>query len=150
MSDQEQNVDLQSIKKYFATHDQYAAYSGIELVAVGPGTARAEMVVQEHHLNSVRSTHGGAIFTLADFAFAAACNAHGRVSVGVQVSISYMQATTVGDRLIVEVEEQSCSYKLGNYVARVTEAESGKLVAVFNGMAYRKSAEYPPADFTDA
>ncbi len=58
-------------------NDRFAEHTGIELVEVSKGYARAEMKVEEKHLNGLGLAHGGAIFTLADLAFAAACNSHG-------------------------------------------------------------------------
>ena len=63
-------------KQIFA-NDRFAARCGIELLAVSPGQARARMSLRPDHLNGLGSVQGGAIFTLADFAFAAASNSHG-------------------------------------------------------------------------
>ena len=94
------------------------------------------MLVEPHHLNGVGTVHGGALFTLADLAFAVACNAHGTVAVAVNVSISYLKAVTEG-ALLAEATEESKNRRLGLYTVRVTDA-SGDLVALFEGMAYRK------------
>ena len=67
--------------KEFINRDQFAKHSGIELLSVALGQAIARMTVHPWHLNGVGTVQGGAIFTLADFAFAAACNSHGKVAV---------------------------------------------------------------------
>jgi acyl-CoA thioesterase len=137
-------VDL--VTRFFEG-DRFAAHSGIELLEAGPGYARAQMAVQPWHLNGVGTVHGAALFALADLAFAVACNAHGTVAVAVNVNISYLKAVTEGT-LTAEATEESKSHRLGLYTVRVTDGR-GDLVALFEGMAYRKGTPLPgvePAD----
>lgn len=124
------------IQKFFSERDRFAKHCGIELLEVGKGYAKARMKISEEHLNGVDLVHGGAIFTLADLAFAASCNSHGILAVAINVSISYLKAGTRG-ALIAEAEEVACNPRLGSYTIRVTDDE-GDLVAIFQGMAYRK------------
>jgi acyl-CoA thioesterase len=84
-------LEPEEIKEFFKG-DNLAKYLGIELSDVSRGKAVAKMVVNDEHLNGIGTVHGGAIFTLADFAFAVAANSHGRVTVAINVSISYMKA----------------------------------------------------------
>ena len=121
--------------------DQFAAHCGIELLAVEPGSARARMVLQPHHLNGLGIVQGGAIFTLADFAFAAASNSHGTVAVAINAHISFLKALQSGV-LFAEALETSKNSKLGTYDVRVT-SQSGELVASFHGMVYRKQESLP-------
>jgi len=118
-------------------NDRFAKHTGIELLTVSPGQATARMVLHPHHLNGVGTVQGGAIFTLADFAFAAACNSHGKVAVAVNVSITFMKAATTGT-LTAEAREVALNPKLGTYTVNVTD-EQNNLIAVFQGLAYRKS-----------
>jgi acyl-CoA thioesterase len=122
--------------KQILTRDRYAKHSGIELVSVSPGQAVAQMLIQAHHLNALGSVQGGAIFTLADFAFAAASNAHGKAAVAINVSITYMKAASSGT-LRAEARELSVNPKLGSYTVNVTD-EHNTLIAVFQGLVYRK------------
>jgi acyl-CoA thioesterase len=126
---------MEHIKRFF-TGDRYAQHSGIELLSVSPGLAVAQMNIQPHHLNAVGSVQGGAIFTLADLAFAAASNAHGKLAVAINVSITYMKAAVSGT-LRAEAREVSLNPKLGSYTVNVTD-EHNDLVAVFQGLVYRK------------
>ena len=121
--------------------DQFAAHCGIELLAIEPGRARARMILQPHHLNGLGIVQGGAIFTLADFAFAAASNSHGTVAVAINVTISFLRSLQTGV-LIAEASETSKNSKLGTYDVRVT-SERGELVATFHGMVYRKTEPTP-------
>ena len=123
------------IKEFFK-NDRFAALAGIELTDVSKGYAKARMKVTPAHLNAVNSAQGGAIFTLADLAFAAASNSHGTVAVAINVSISYMKAVSEG-YLYAEARELSKNPKLGTYTVDVKD-EKGDLVALFQGMAYRK------------
>lgn len=127
--------------KQVMRNDQFAARAGIELLEVSPGQAKARMTVEPHHWNGVGLTHGGAIFTLADFAFAAASNSHGTVAVAISVSIVFMKATRTGV-LVAEAREMSRNPKLGTYLVEVKD-EQGDTVASFQGMVYRKTDKLP-------
>ena len=94
------------------------------------------MKVQPRHLNAVGSVQGGAIFTLADFAFAAASNAHGTVAVGINVNITYLKGVRSGI-LTAEAREVALNPKLGSYTVDIRD-ETGALIAVFQGLVYRK------------
>ncbi len=128
-------ITTKRIKDYFG-QDALAAHLGIELLDVSPGKAVARMQLRDHHLNSLGTVHGGAIFALADFAFAAASNSHGTVAVALNATISFVKAASTGV-LTAEAAEISVSRKIGTYTVNVTD-ESGQIVAVFQGMAYRK------------
>ena len=127
---------MEALKEFFK-HDQYARHAGIELISIEPGHAIAQMPVRAHHLNAIGSVQGGALFTLADFAFAAASNSRGNVAVAINVNITFMKAGTTG-LLQAEAREVAQNPKLGSYTVNITD-EHHDLVAVFQGLAYRKS-----------
>jgi len=131
---------MESVERYFK-NDRFAERANIELLSVSPGQARAKMTLHPHHLNGYGTVQGGAIFTLADFAFAAASNSHGTVAVAVNVSITFMKAATTGT-LWAEAREISRNFKLGSYTVEVKD-DQGDLVAHFQGMVYRKSEKIP-------
>ena len=131
---------MKAIKEFFKG-DQFAARNNIELLEAGNGNARAKMTLHPHHLNGLGTVHGGAIFTLADFAFAAASNSHGNVAVAINVSITFMKAGQTGT-LWAEAREVSRNFKLGSYTVEVKD-DQGELVALFQGLAYRKSEKIP-------
>ncbi len=118
-------------------NDQFAKSLGIELLELREGYSKCSMTVTETMLNAHRATHGGAIFTLADFAFAAACNSYGQIAVALNVSINFLAAIQVGTHLIAEAKEESLTPRTGMYRLLVTN-ESGKLVAAAQATAYRK------------
>jgi acyl-CoA thioesterase len=138
---------MEQIRQYFR-EDQFAARSNIELVDVSPGRARAKMTLHPHHWNALRTVQGGAIFTLADFAFAAACNAYGTVAVAINVSITFMKAATTGT-LWAEAREVSKNFKIGSYSVEVRD-DQGELIAQFQGLAYRKKDPLPLSKPTEA
>lgn len=117
--------------------DQFAKLVGIELTELLPGAARAEMTLAESHLNGLGTAHGGAIFTLADLAFAAAANSHGTDAMAINIQISYFKAVREG-KLTAVAREISLNRKLATYTVDVLDSE-GTLVAAFTGTAYRRS-----------
>lgn len=133
-------MDMNKIASFFRANDRFAAFNGIRLVEVTPGGAVAELVISENHLNSVGVVHGGALFTLADFAFAAACNSQGIVSLAVSTSMNFVKAVSSGS--LRAVCEEITDGKLANYQAKIYD-EAGEIVAVFIGLAYRKKERLP-------
>ncbi len=122
--------------KEFSENDKFAKQIGIELVEVSKGHAKAKMKIKDTHLNAVNTVHGGAIFSLADYAFAIAANTHGIISVALNVNISFLKAVSEGT-LFAEAEEVSINPKIATYNIRVLN-EHNELIATFQGMAYRK------------
>jgi acyl-CoA thioesterase len=116
--------------------DKFAERCDIELLSISPGLATARMTLHPDHLNGIGTVQGGAIFTLADFAFAAASNSHGTVAVAVNASITFMKAATTGT-LWAEARELSKNFKIGTYSVEIKD-DQGDLVAHFQGLAYRK------------
>ena len=125
---------MDSLRKLM-NQDAFAKHLAIELLSLEAGSARARMSVEDFHKNPFKMVHGGAIFTLADYVFQAACNSHGVLAVAIQASITYLQAPQTRI-LFAEADEVSRSRRLGTYSIRVTD-ENEKLVALFQGTAYR-------------
>ena len=116
--------------------DQFATQNGMSVVEVRPGFGQAEMTVEPRHLNAAGILQGGAVFTLADLAFALASNSHGPLAVACQADITYFKAVTSG-KLTAIAEEVSRTRKLSTCVVHVTHEKEG-LVALFKGVAYIK------------
>lgn len=131
---------MSTIYDYFKT-DQFSARNNIELIEAGEGHAKAKMTLHPHHWNGLGTVHGGALFTLADFCFAAACNSHGTVAVAIDANITFMKSISTGV-LYAEAREIAKNFKLGSYVVEV-RSESGDLIAQFQGLAYRKKDPLP-------
>jgi acyl-CoA thioesterase len=117
-------------------NDRFAAFVGIKPVKVESGYALVEMEITNHHLNGVNLVQGGAIFTLADYAFAVASNSRGIVTLGINATISYFKSPR-GKVLTAEAKEISTHKKLCGYSVDVFD-ENNELVAKFMGTGYSK------------
>jgi acyl-CoA thioesterase len=131
---------MDPMKDYFK-QDRLARLLGMELLEVAPGTATARMAVREDHFNAVNIVHGGALFSLADFTFAAASNARGKAAVAINATISYMRPVSSGT-LTAKAEEVNASTRLATYLIRITD-EQGRQVALFQGTVFRKEDPLP-------
>jgi len=118
--------------------DALARLLGIELLEIKPGYAVAVMKVTPDLLNGVGVDGGGAIFTLADIAFAAASNAHGPVALAQNVNITFLRSTTEPAVLTATAIEEHLTKKTGVYRMEVRD-ESGDMVALAQGLVYRKN-----------
>jgi len=132
-----------TVKEFFKG-DRYATLSGIELLTVEPGRAKARMEIREMHLNTVNVVQGGAIFTLADYAFAAAVNAYGNLAMSIETSIRYFKGIGEGV-LFADAQMVHIHKRLATFEVRVTN-EQGELIALFTATAYRKDV---PLMFSD-
>lgn len=130
-------MDMKTVQSFFNQKDAFANHNGMEITEMRGGYARAEMALQPYHLNAAQTVHGGALFTLADFAFAAASNSRGQLSLSITSSISIFKGAREG-KLIAEAREVSSSAKLGSYEVTIRN-EADDLLATFQGMVYRKS-----------
>jgi acyl-CoA thioesterase len=105
---------------------------GISIVEIRPGYARASMRVRPDFLNGHDICHGGFVFTLADTAFAYACNSYGRPTVAAAGSIDFLRPVRAGDQLTATAQERSRSKRSGIYDVSV-ENQHQSLIAVFRG-----------------
>jgi len=121
--------------------DLFAARNGVELLEVVEGRALARLTVSGEHLNAAGVVQGGAVFTLADFAFAAASGSRGNVALAIEAHVTFLRAVREGV-LLAEAREESGSRRLSTCTVRVTD-EGGALVALFTGTAYRKDDPLP-------
>lgn len=128
--------DLEEGKARLAK-DAFARHLGIRLIEMKPGYAEATMKVTAELLNGAGVTHGSAVFALADLVFAAASNSHGPMALALNVNISFLKATRVGTVLSAVAREENLTRKTGLYRLEVRD-ESGDLVALAQGLAYRR------------
>jgi acyl-CoA thioesterase len=115
--------------------DRAAQLLGITVEAIGPGTSICRMLVREDMLNGHATCHGGLIFTLADTAFAYACNACNRTTVALSCQVTFIAPAHQGDVLTARAGEQSRSGRTGVYDVEVRRAD-GTVLALFRGQAY--------------
>lgn len=105
---------------------------GMVLEAVGPGSARMAMAVRAEMVNGHGMCHGGFIFTLADSAFAFACNSRNARCVAAQGNIAFLRPARLGDRLVASAEERHLAGRSGIYDVRVTD-QAGQVIAELRG-----------------
>lgn len=116
---------------------------GMELVTIEPGRAVLAMSVKDSMVNGHNTCHGGFIFTLADSAFAFACNTYNQRTVAQHCSISYLNAARLGDRLVANAVERQRLGRSGVYDVTVAR-EEGFVIAEFRGVSRTIEGEIVP------
>ncbi|MCF0179002.1 MAG: hotdog fold thioesterase [Bacteroidales bacterium] len=121
--------------------DRFAKNIGAKLTEIREGYSRAELTVEEKHLNGADVCQGGVFYTLADLAFAAVANSHNILTLGINNSICFIRSAALGDRLIAECREivdhkrlPYCDIKISN--------QNGEILATMTGLAYRLNKEF--------
>ncbi len=115
--------------------DYFREHLGIQVLEVKDGYAKVSLKITKSHTNSLGAAHGGAIFALADCAFAEASNYGENVAVAVQVNINFLKPAFEGDTLTAEAVRVSEGKTLGVY--HVTVSKQDKKIAVFSGLAFK-------------
>ena len=123
--------------------DEASRALGISLVTCGPGTATTTMTVGPQACNGHGIAHGGLVFTLADTAFACACNSHGPVTVAAGGDITFVAPARAGDVLVAEAVERTLFGRSGIY--DVTVRRGTEVVAEFRGRSHRLAGPPRPA-----
>ncbi|MGJ4929545.1 hydroxyphenylacetyl-CoA thioesterase PaaI [Bradyrhizobium sp. HKCCYLS2038] len=121
---------------------------GMRITEIGPGRATLQMTVQPHMVNGHGIAHGGFIFTLADSAFAFACNSHNDRTVAAQGSISFIRPGKLGDVMTARAIEVSRSGRSGIYDVRVTAGDT--VIAEFRGHSRSIGGTLVSTDAPDA
>lgn len=127
----------QAIFQQMYDRDPFSQWLGVELVEVGTGHCTLRMRVRAEMLNGFGVAHGGITFSLADSAFAFACNSQGRQAVSIHCSVEHVAPVMEGDMLTATATEEHLGQSVSNYKVQVIKA-SGQPVAFFRGVAYRK------------
>jgi acyl-CoA thioesterase len=134
------NISPQQVLDIMLARDHFTRWLGLQVDEIGTGYCRLHYTVREDMLNGFSNIHGGILFSAADSAFAFACNSHGRITVALDVSITFTRPVKAGELLTVEAKELYLGNKTSVYDIRTTN-EKGELVALFKGTAYRTSKE---------
>lgn len=133
----------QRVQQAMLARDAFSQWLGIEVLDIGPGTCTVRMTVRDEMLNGFGVAHGGIVFSVADSAFAFACNTHGRVTVSIENSVTYPVAIQAGDVLTAAAREEAASERLGYYRVDVTR-QPNEIVGLFRGTSYRTSKQHFP------
>ena len=143
MSDAQSVADAVGVGMY--ARDRAAQQLGIVLAAIQPGGAVCRMTIRDDMVQGHGTCHGGIVFTLADTAFAYACNAHNRVTVALNAEIAFLAPARLGEVLTATARERSRAARTGVYDVEVRN-DDGTLVALFRGTSYETRGEVvPPA-----
>jgi acyl-CoA thioesterase len=113
-------------------NDHSSQWFGMQITHVDEGSATLSLVVQKHHTNGHGMCHGGVTFTLADSAFAFACNSRNQATVAQHNSITYIALASLGDTLTASAREVSLIGKSGIYDVTVSN-QDGSIIAEFRG-----------------
>ena len=126
------DAQAKAVVEGMLARDRFSAWLGLELVSVAPGVCTCRMTVRDEMVNGFGVSHGGIVFSLADSAFAFACNTYNQRAVAYQVSITYMAPGRRGDRLTAAAREVYRAGRNGIYDVHVTN-DRGEPVAEFRG-----------------
>lgn len=122
-------------------NDRFARAAGVEILDIRPGYAKARMEVTPTHLNAAGVCQGGALFTLADLAFAAVANSYAQVTLSLSANINFLKAVSAG-WLYAEAREIHHHPRIPYIEVRICQ-EDGDLVAILNSTGYRKKDRLP-------
>ena len=140
LSDAEAQALADATAEAMYARDRAAQALGIRIVRVQPGASLLTMTVRSDMVNGHHICHGGMIFSLADTAFAYACNSYNKNTVASACHIDFLAPAKEGETLEAEAVEQSAAGRTGVYDITV-RTTSGKTIALFRGKSYRINGE---------
>ena len=117
-------------------HDLFSQWLGIEILEIKEGYSKIKMTVRKEMINGLGIVHGGIAFSLADSAFAFACNNRNVLSVALDTSINFIKPVHVGDVLTAETKELHNGKSTGLYHITITN-QNNHIIALFKGLCYR-------------
>jgi acyl-CoA thioesterase len=135
---EEQSHSPEQVLAVMLERDQFTQWMGLKIDEIRAGYCKLHYIVREDMLNGFEKVHGGILFSAADSAFAFACNSHGRITVALDVSVTFIRPSKAGDKLMVEAKEVFLGDKTSVYDVRTTNKD-GTIVSLFKGTAYRTS-----------
>jgi len=124
------------VVSHMMQHDRFSQWLGIEIVEIKEGYSKIKMTIREEMVNGFGIIHGGIAFSLADSAFAFACNNRNVLSVALDTSINFIKPVHVGDILTAEAKEMHNGKSTGLYQISIRNQKDHE-VAVFKGLCYR-------------
>lgn len=132
----DKDLFAQKVVAHMMENDQFSQWLGITLLDIKEGYSKIQMTVREEMLNGFGIVHGGIAFSLADSAFAFACNNRNNLSVALDTSINFTKAVQVGDTLVAEAKEIHNGKSTGLYHITITNQKQ-EVVALFKGTCFR-------------
>ena len=132
-----------SVVRHMMENDFFSQWMGVTVLEVREGYSKIQMTIRKEMVNGFGIIHGGLPFSLADSAFAFACNNRNNLSVALDVTITFTKAVNVGDILIAEAEEIHNGRSTGVYLIHVTN-QRNEQVALFKGTCFRTGKKLVP------
>ena len=124
------------VVSHMMKEDRFSQWLGIEVIEVREGYSKIKMTLRDEMINGFEIIHGGIAFSLADSAFAFACNNRNNLSVALDTNITFTKATKPGDVLTAEAKELHNGRSTGLYLISITNQENQQ-VALFKGTCFR-------------
>ena len=138
--------DPAAVVAHMMEHDLFSQWLGITVFKVAEGYSKIQMTVRNEMINGFGIVHGGVAFSLADSAFAFACNNRNVLSLALDTAINFLKPVHVGDVLTAETKELHNGKSTGLYQITITN-QNGHVVAVFKGTCFRTNKSL--VDYTD-
>jgi acyl-CoA thioesterase len=132
----EKDIVAQAVVTKMMQDDLFSQWLGIEVLEIKEGYSRLKMKLRDEMVNGFGLIHGGVPFSLADSAFAFACNNRNNLSVALDTSITFTKSTKPGDVLTAEAKELHNGRSTGLYLITITN-QQGEKVALFKGTCFR-------------
>jgi acyl-CoA thioesterase len=126
----------QEVVNHMMENDYFSQWMGVEVLEVKEGYSKIKMTIRKEMVNGFGIVHGGIPFSLADSAFAFACNNRNNLSVALDVTITFTKAVNVGDILTAEATEVHNGRSTGVYLISVFN-QKNEQVALFKGTCFR-------------
>lgn len=132
----DKDIFAQRVAAHMMEHDQFSQWLGITVLEIKEGYSKLRMTVRREMINGFGTAHGGIAFSLADSAFAFACNNRNNLSVALDTSMNFTKAVYAGDILTAEAKEQHNGRSTGLYFITVTN-QNNEAVGYFKGTCFR-------------
>ena len=132
----EKDILAKNVVSRMMQNDSFSQWMGLEVLEVREGYSKVRMVIRKEMVNGFGIVHGGLAFSLADSAFAFACNNRNNISVALDVTITFTKPVNVGDVLTAEANENHNGRSIGVYLISITN-QNGRQVAIFKGTCFR-------------
>jgi acyl-CoA thioesterase len=131
-----QTNNSHAIVKHMLHTDAFSQWLGVDIVEIKEGYSKIKMKVREEMMNGLNVIHGGIAFSLADSAFAFACNSRNNLSLALETSISFLKPVFIDDELTAEAKEIRNGKSTGVYMVDITN-QHNQLIALFKGTCFR-------------
>lgn len=132
----ENDIKANAVVNFMMQHDLFSQWMGIEVLEIKVGYSRIKMTVRKEMINGLGIVHGGIAFSMADSAFAFACNNRNNLSVALDTSINFLKPVHVDDVLIAEAREIHNGRSTGLYQVTISNQKNHD-VAIFKGTCFR-------------